>query len=153
MRRIAVRGVEVGRTADLVRLPAGENAYHDADQCCDAHHLPWIVAYVDIGVLADLTRLGTNLRRTVGQSALGRCKRDFDFRLDTRDFRRLHIPQRMSQILDVLDEAVDLAVGEFLCSADVAVIYRGFHWKFLLCHWNESPADVFAPIHPWLAAG
>jgi len=81
----------VGRTADLVRSSTGENPYHDADQCCDADHLPRVVSYVDIGVFAGLTRLGTNLRRAVGQSALGRRKRDFDLRLDARDFRRLHI--------------------------------------------------------------
>src|SRR5580704_11415672 len=135
MRRINTRRF---RASLSVRSSAGENSYYDADQCCDTDHLPRVVAHVDVGVLAGLTRLRTNLRGTVGESALGRCKCDFDLRLDARDFRRLHIPQCVSQILDVLDEAVDLTVGEFFCAADVAAIYRGFHLKFLL---------TFAPKH------
>src|SRR5450631_2697075 len=105
-----------------IRSSAGDDSYCDADQCCDADHLPRIVAYIDIGVPADLKRLGTHLCRAVGERALGRRKCDFHLRLDAGYFRCLHIAQRISQILDVFYEAADLAVGEFSCTANVAAI-------------------------------
>jgi hypothetical protein len=89
-----------------------KNTHRQADHCRDSNDLPWILVDIAVGSPAHLPRLSPKLRRSIGRGTPGRRKRDFYLGSKFRNVGRVDIPQRLGQVLDIIEKLMHLAIGE-----------------------------------------
>src|SRR5579871_6928861 len=110
-----------------------QHAENDAHHRCDAHHLPGIVAHVTVCLLGDLPRLTTHLSGAIAERALRGRNGNLHLGADPLDIGCRNVLDGPSQILDVVEEVVEIAIGgRFLGFSNLARVDLRVHESLLL---------------------